>query len=186
MAADLPSSPGVRFQPITGLDGYAVGDDGTVWSRHRKGLSLPPGWRQVRVYRRPYGSRYCVVSLRAGGGRGKVVCRYVHRLVLEAFAGACPDGCQCLHRDGDTANNRFANLRWGTVRENAADRIRHGTHAAGARSPCAKLGRAQVRRILVLRGAGFTHRQIADEMGIGRATVGDVLAGKKYRCDSGL
>jgi hypothetical protein len=34
---------------------------------------------------------------------------------------------ECLHGDGDRANNRLGNLRWGTPDENVADRVRHGS-----------------------------------------------------------
>lgn len=49
----------------------------------------------------------------------------VHRLVLEAFVGPRPDGMECRHLDGDPANNRLANLAWGSPVENASDRKRH-------------------------------------------------------------
>ena len=101
--------------------------NGEVWSK------LAARWRfasvkihRVSIYRRPYGSRYCVVSLRENSGTGKVTCRYVHRLVLEAFVGPCPPGLECLHRDHDTANNRLRNLRWGTRTENIEDKVKAG------------------------------------------------------------
>lgn len=52
----------------------------------------------------------------------------VHRLVLMAFVGPCPEGHECCHRDGDPANNRIDNLYWGTKSQNMRDSIRHGTH----------------------------------------------------------
>lgn len=49
----------------------------------------------------------------------------VHRLVLAAFRGECPEGMESLHGDGNRQNNRIENLRWGTHAENTADQIRH-------------------------------------------------------------
>ena len=51
----------------------------------------------------------------------------VHQLVLEAFVGP-GDGRrkQARHLNGDPKDNRLENLRWGTAKENAADRTRHG------------------------------------------------------------
>ncbi len=49
----------------------------------------------------------------------------IHRLVLEAFVGPCPDGMEGCHNNGDPADNRLENLRWGTPRENAADARKH-------------------------------------------------------------
>src|SRR4249920_3616604 len=47
----------------------------------------------------------------------------VHRGVLLAFEGPCPPGHVCRHLDDNPANNRRANLKWGTKKENAEDRV---------------------------------------------------------------
>jgi hypothetical protein len=52
---------------------------------------------------------------------------YVHRLVLKAFVGPCPEGMEGCHWDGDACNNKLDNLRWATHAENVEDSIRHGT-----------------------------------------------------------
>lgn len=52
--------------------------------------------------------------------------RYVHQLVCEAFHGPRPPGYQTRHLDDDKSNNTPENLRWGTAKENRADRIRNG------------------------------------------------------------
>lgn len=70
----------VEYRDVPGHDGYLVGDDGSVWSDFG-------GRVRLSTYRRPYGASYRVVCLRANRGAGKVLCRYVHRLVLEAFVG---------------------------------------------------------------------------------------------------
>lgn len=49
----------------------------------------------------------------------------VHRLVLETFVGLCPAGMECLHADGNPANNCLDNLRWGTRTDNRADLRKH-------------------------------------------------------------
>jgi hypothetical protein len=69
--------------------------------------------------------RYLVVTLYRDG-RPKSVS--VHRLVLLAFVGPCPDGLEGLHWDDDPANNRLSNLRWGTPGDNQRDCIRNGNH----------------------------------------------------------
>lgn len=50
----------------------------------------------------------------------------VHSMVLEAFIGLCPDGQECRHLDGNQKNNWLENLSWGSAKENADDRSRHG------------------------------------------------------------
>jgi len=47
---------------------------------------------------------------------------FVHRLVLEAFVGDCPDGMVCLHKNGIRTDNRLANLKWGYAKDNIHDK----------------------------------------------------------------
>lgn len=123
MAIAYPIAPGVRFKSIEGKPGYCVGDDGSVWSCVLKGTKRGIGgeWRRLRGHAQRSG--HIIVNL----GRGNANARYVHRLVLEAFVGPCPEGMECRHLDGNPANNRPGNLAWGTPRENQADSARHGT-----------------------------------------------------------
>jgi hypothetical protein len=62
--------------------------------------------------------------------------RYVHRLVLEAFTGPCPQGMEACHNDGDPGNNAIGNLRWDTHASNIADVIAHGNHRKVNQSHC--------------------------------------------------
>lgn len=49
----------------------------------------------------------------------------VHRLVLEAFVGPCPEGYQTRHLDGNPDNNHLENLCWGTAEDNSKDKVVH-------------------------------------------------------------
>jgi HNH endonuclease/NUMOD4 motif-containing protein len=65
--------------------------------------------------------------------------REVHKIVMEAFVGPCPEGQEVRHLDGNPGNNRWApgdeaetvaaggNLIYGTHSENMQDKHRHGT-----------------------------------------------------------
>lgn len=64
---------------------------------------------------------------------GKAKYILVHRLVLEAFVGACPKGHQCLHLDNNPRNNRLDNLKWGTPKENHSTINRQGESNGRAR-----------------------------------------------------
>lgn len=57
----------------------------------------------------------------------KSYCKSVHRLVLEAFAGPCPEGFEACHNNGDRTDNRLSNLRWDSKESNRADMKNHGT-----------------------------------------------------------
>lgn len=76
---------------------------------------------------------YANVDLRNGYGRRSA---QVHRLVLEAFVGPCPAKMQCCHGNGNPADNRLVNLRWGTSKENMRDRSLHGRHYQMKKSHC--------------------------------------------------
>lgn len=62
--------------------------------------------------------------------------KYIHRLVLEAFVGPCPDGMKALHADGNKTNNNVKNLRWGTSAENNLDIVKHGHHRNAQKTHC--------------------------------------------------
>ena len=68
---------------------------------------------------------YACVKLSVQGVRRTA---YVHALVLQAFVGKRPitkERSEIRHLDGDKTNNTLANLVYGTVVENAADRVKH-------------------------------------------------------------
>lgn len=60
----------------------------------------------------------------------------VHRLVLEAFQGACPEGMEGCHNDGNPAHNHIDNLRWDTRSNNAYDKGLHGTDYSHKKTHC--------------------------------------------------
>lgn len=104
---------------------------------------------------------------------------WVHRVVLGAFAGPCPDGMQGCHNDGDRQNNRLSNLRYGTPTENQGDRVEHGTHGRGERSATAKLCEAQVLDIH-RRAPTETHSALAAEFGVARTTITAINQGATW------
>ena len=126
-----------EWRPVPGHPGYEVSSRGRVRSLDRvmevgsrwgKTVLLPLKGRMLRQATRPSGHR----TLGLTGGQT----RDVHALVLEAFVGPRPDGMEACHNNGDPADNRLENLRWDTRRENALDRIRHGTHEPSNRTHC--------------------------------------------------
>lgn len=106
-----------HWLPVPGYEGlYEVSDLGRVHSTPR------PRTRGGILSNGTNGHYYPHVSLWSDGRR---LSRDVHALVLEAFIGPCPPGCEVRHLDGDKANCALANLAYGTRGENNLDRIRH-------------------------------------------------------------
>lgn len=100
-------------------EAYEVSDHGRVRSVDRHVLiqfaRRAPVWRfhrgrMLKVDQHPSG--HCTVSI------GKKCVRYVHILVMAAFAGPCPEGHEVLHLNHKPWNNCRSNLRYGTQSEN--------------------------------------------------------------------
>lgn len=113
---------------IPGYEGfYEVSNYGDVRSLTRH---VPYGRHKGMVYRgrdikQFISGKYLSVKL-AKAGVTKT--RYVHELVMLAFEGERPtlDGrCEIRHLDGNEMNNQLSNLKYGTTKENAADRKLH-------------------------------------------------------------
>ena len=120
------------WKPINGFPGYLVSDHGRVLSGDRPDTC--GRWRTGRILRQLTDEHgYRRVTLYRGGESYN---RKVHSLVLEAFIGPRPAGLETRHLDGDPANNRITNLRWGTRSENVADVLRHGTHHNAVKETC--------------------------------------------------
>ncbi len=111
---------------------------------------------------------YCKVGM-SGGMR--MACRQVHRLVLEAFVGPCPDGYEAAHNDGDPLNNRLDNLRWDTKIANHADKLRHGTQYRGAQVYNAKLTDDDVRCIRAEPDGHGTGQMLATAFDVSKAHI---------------
>lgn len=112
---------------------------------------------------------------------GKMSHYFVHRLVLSAFIGSCPDGMQGCHNNGDPADNHLSNLRWDSCKGNLSDRRHHGTNPDGERNPNAELTENQVRRCFRLRSQGWTYKKIANETNVGWAQIWNILRGRSWR-----
>lgn len=164
--------------PVPGFEGlYEISDQGRVYAHPysftvRGKQYTVPGRMMKQRAGNPYGHR--VVSI---GGKA----RYVHRLVLEAFAGPCPPGMEALHGPGGRTDNRWPeNLRWGTHAENAADMVRDGTRRCGTQISRAKLTEAAVLECRRRHAAGEAVAALAAEYGVGRWTMAQALTGRTW------
>lgn len=161
--------------PLSGFPGYAISQDGTVWSVGSNWRGY--GARPLRAV--PNADGYLKVRLVVNGRR---VNRTVHGLVATTFHGRKPsERSQVRHLNGDCLDNRAANLRWGTALENADDRNEHGTTARGARSGTSKLSERDVREIRGHLAAGGSQRVIAARYDVSQTTISKIKLGKWWR-----
>jgi hypothetical protein len=153
-----------EWREIAGFPGYFVSDLGNVRGPRARRLRADA----VRGYLR--------VWLCASGRR---VRRQVSHLVLEAFTGPRPLGAQARHvHHNDPSCNRRDNLEWGTAAQNAADRDRHGTTAAGPRNGWCSIRDDDVAAIHEAHTTGRSARAIARQLGISHTHVGRILRGE--------
>lgn len=127
------------WRPVVGHETfYEVSDRGRVRSLRRV---VPHGKRTKTLQGRvlsptAMAAGHLIVSLYCGIGNQGRSHQMVHRLVLAAFVGPCPEGHEACHRNGYPSDNRPENLYWGTCSDNVKDALRHGTHRWGSRTHC--------------------------------------------------
>lgn len=166
-----------RWAEIPGFGGrYEASDRGRVrsWTHHGSRRSVPKvlrlrsnwaGYQRVRIFT----TDSAPLDLS------------VHRAVLLAFVGLCPEGCEARHLDGNRANNALVNLCWGTKRENFNDQRIHGSAVRGERAGSAKLTDAIAVEIRRRHAEGEAVRALAREFGVSQPAVQKIVKGQSYR-----
>lgn len=117
-----------QWRPIPGFARYEVSSEGRVRSTQ---------WTKPRLLAiHPDGSGYSQVVLYGPTRDRRRFTKRVHRLVLLAFVGPCPEGMEVRHLNGNRSDNQLANLAYGTPSENSYDKVRHGTHHCARKTHC--------------------------------------------------
>lgn len=161
--SERDSTCAVEYRPIPGFPGFLAGCDGTIVGKNGK----------LNQYSDRRG--YKIVSVRRDSGLRTN--QRVHRLVLMAFMGPCPEGMEGCHNDGNRLNNTLGNLRWDTHRANLRDIETHGTRRRGEKCSQAKLAEADVRLILSKLIGGSRRRPLAEQFGVSVDTINRIATG---------
>lgn len=163
-------------KPIPNYPTYCVKADGTIWSCHNNKWGYSETWKHIKPgTNSKYGRQ--VVALK--GQDGKLHSHHVHRLILLAFVGPCPDGMEACHKYGDMSDNRLDHLRWDTPESNYADMRKHGK-MKGERHHAAILTDDLVREIRARAANGETQQSIADSLNMQRRNIGKVVEGIRW------
>jgi hypothetical protein len=163
-----------EIRPVPGHPDYFASDDGVVYS-----TKLSPEMRPLKPI--PAGGAdadYLYVNLTLGRRLG------VHQIVAMTFLPEpkVPPGMKAVvrHRDNNPHNNAASNLRWGTQKQNLADRAEHGTLTRGERNGATKLTEEAVSEIRRRRAAGEPCHVIAPDFGVSKSQVHRIGLGARW------
>src|SRR5262245_6697532 len=151
----------MTMKAIPGYEGYFADETGEIWSDRNGQLTR----LTASMHKRKGYMRVCVRV------NGKTKTPYVHTLMLLAFIGPRPPGCETRHKNGNRTDNWIDNLAWGTRQENADDRLSHGTQIRGQDVHSSKLTPEQVKELRSLNLAGWGCRRLARIFGLNRTSV---------------
>jgi hypothetical protein len=171
------------WKSIPGYEGYyEVSNCGRVRSLDRiiirsDGIKVPQIGKLMRTQPTQHGRR----SVMMCGPGLKTRRREVHRMVLEAFVGPCPENMEACHRDDDCTNNHLENLRWDTKRSNMQERDRNGKTVKGQTHGNAKLTDEGVREMRRLRETGAKLSYLSERYGIAFGQIGAIVRREAWK-----
>lgn len=127
-----------HWRPVVGYEGtYEVSDRGRVrgvdrWIHYADGRRRLYRGQLMRPQPHPRSGHLTLRLVREASAQTAKV----HALVMAAFVGPRPEGLEVCHRNGDPADNRLENLRYGSHGDNMYDSVTHGTHYESRRTHC--------------------------------------------------
>lgn len=167
---EVDCDPETEGREIPGFPRYYVTADGYIWRKYlgraRDKGKIPHRWKRLkptpdrRGYSQCYLSNHCKVK----------TCK-VHRIVLLCFVGPCPDNMECCHNDGVNNNNKLSNLRWDTKKNNAADKLKHGSLNHGEVNGQSKLKNTDIPAIREMLENGLSAIEIAAKYDVCKETI---------------
>lgn len=161
-----------EWRPIPSLSGFEASNIGRIRRTFGNGNTrIVSGILHVSGYLR-------IITIK----HGKRSCKRVHRLVCEAFLGACPKGYHVNHKDGVKTNNRLSNLEYVTPLENIRHAWRTGLvkpHIPSRFVYPRKLSDEAIQFIHENNGK-LTQAEIAKTVGVSAMMVSKVQRGYKH------
>lgn len=164
------------WKPVVGYESlYEVSDKGNVRSKHSYGRGKKGGL--LKPWRSPQG--YSMATLSRDGATFVAT---TSRLVLAAFVGPHPpDKPYACHKNGNTKDNRLANLYWGSNADNQRDRDLHGTSNKGSANGHAVLQESDVVSIKrMLRCGRWSQKTIASWYGVDPSAISAIKIGRSW------
>lgn len=171
-----------RWLPIRDFVGYEVSDLGRVRSWWSKGphvtLLAEPKILKGSLQNKRY-VPYLRVTLTVGGRK---FTKRIHVLVLTEFGGKRPAKKWALHENGNSTDNRFVNLYWGTPKKNADDRTAHGKTMFGKSNHKAKITAEDCVKIRSLYAkGGITQIELGNRYDLSQGQIGHIVRRDYWR-----
>lgn len=170
----------LQLRPVPGCPGYLINQIGEVFStvygrcNGRADKTSPP--RKKKLHLATTGYFDVAVCIRGVERRDAV-----HRMVARAFLGPRPfPDAQARHLNGVKTDNRPDNLAWGSAKDDADDRRRHGTIQIGVRSPRAAFDAKQVADIRAAALSGIDCGFLARRFGVTPSCIEGIRKGRSY------
>jgi len=163
------------MKEIPEYPGYLATENGIIYSI-RSGTIIKLAQRKHKGYMH--------VSVKRDDDTGKRWKEPVHKLVLLAYSGERLSEQVCRHLNGNPLDNRIENLKWGTVKENAQDSIRHGTAVClrtGEQHIASKLKAVDIYDIRKQTLNGKKQSEIAKQYNISQRHVSDIIRNKTWK-----
>ena len=161
-----------EWRDVMGYEGsYKISSLGRLWSVPRKdasGRDIGGHMMSPRIDRSGY---RCVVLC----VNGIVSSVKIHRLVLEAFVGPCPDGHEAMHLDGNPGINQLDNLEYGTPSENSQMKLDHGTDNRGEKNGHHKLTEDEVLDIRQMHISGYSQKHLAELFCVSKSAISSIV-----------
>ena len=157
-----------KWKDIRGYEGlYQVSNFGNVRSI-RNNIILKP------YLKNGYLAVHLVVS-------GRVVHKYVHRLVAEHYIENPNNQREVNHLDCDKRNNDVTNLEWCDRKRNLQHSYDNGLKRCGEKHGCHKLSEYDVVCIRTQLKYGISQKTIAEEFGVKQCTISAIKRNKLWK-----
>jgi len=167
--------PKETWKPIPDYPLYEASDLGRIRSWNQASGRSKPRIMKTPTHPKTGYSYVCICN--KNGTRQFTV----HRLILLAFVGPCPDGLQSCHYNGNRTDNRIDNLRWDSRKNNAIDKHRHNTTVMGEKVHTAKLIPSNVLRIRERYATGETLTAIAEDYPVNVQSIHYIVHRKTWK-----
>lgn len=180
---ELPFPPEVEWRDIPGYEGYYQISSTCVVKGLKRIVARSDGGTTTRpeaiLAQQTNEWGYMTVGLNKNRKRKHML---VHRIMLLAFVGECPDGMEINHKNGNKNDNRLENLEYCTHSENQKHACNVlGFVTRGVRHGRAKLNDGLVREIRYLHANGMSHSKLSAKYHVSEKVIYCVVNRKSWR-----